>query len=67
MFLTITTSSGGRGLKSRGRFVEESREEGVKSPNDPKPPNSEDKNVELQKSIVKPKMLTLRGLEPLGS
>ena len=45
--LSITTSSGGRGGRSRGRVVEESGEEGVKSPNDPKAPNSEDADVEI--------------------
>ena len=44
--LTITTSSGGSGVRSRGRVVEESGE-GVKSPNDPKAPNSEDADVEI--------------------
>jgi len=42
IFLTITTSSGGRELRSRGLVVEESGDDGTKSPNDPKPPKSED-------------------------
>lgn len=41
MFLAITTSSGGKEPRSRGRVVEESGEEGTKSPNDPKAPNSD--------------------------
>ena len=69
MFLTMTTSSGGSGVRSRGRLVEESGEEGVKSPNDPNDPNSEEVNAELQRSISKyKKLLTLRRrLEPLSS
>jgi len=40
MFLTITTSSGGRGLRSRGLVVDDRGEEGVKLPNDPNAPKS---------------------------
>lgn len=65
MFLTMTTSSGGRGVRSRSRFVEESGEEGAISPNDP---NSGDVNTELQKLILKYKFCTLKSLlEPLSS
>jgi len=52
--LTITTSSGGRGVRSRSRLVDESGEEGVKSPNDPNDPNdpnSGEIDAELQKSV----------------
>ena len=41
MFLTMTTSSGVRGVRSRGRVVEERGEVGVKSPKDPNAPASE--------------------------
>lgn len=44
-FLRMTTSSGGSEVKSRGRVVEERREEGVKSPKDPNAPESEDMNA----------------------
>ena len=47
MFLTITTSSGWRGVRSTGRVVAERGDKGVKSPNDPNAPKSELANVEL--------------------
>jgi hypothetical protein len=39
----MTTSSGGRGVRSRDRSVEERGDDGVKSPKEPKAPNSVDK------------------------
>jgi hypothetical protein len=41
MFLTMTTSSGGRDERSRGRVVDEMGEVGVKTPKDPNAPKSE--------------------------
>lgn len=38
----MTTRSGGRGVRSRGRVVEERGEDGVKSPKEPNAPESED-------------------------
>lgn len=45
----MTTSSGGRDERSRGRVVDERGEVGVKSPKDPKAPKSETALDKLEK------------------
>jgi hypothetical protein len=44
MFLTITTSSGGRRVRSSGFVVDERGEDWVNCPKEPNAPNSEDTN-----------------------
>jgi hypothetical protein len=57
MFLTITTSSGGRRVRSIGFVVDERGDDGVNCPKEPNAPNSEDMKEEPLASVNIPHIL----------